>query len=341
MSWNDHPDPLEISDWLDDFLDTSEADRIAAHLERCDDCSGVAGRGPLPLDAKAWQYDAFIGLPEHVVDAFASIPPMPERGQLWQVSWGDDGDLALVVDVDGPNVSVVPAEPDRELADDHTITVPDESSFADIAGALWAGLRIVLPLRVLHTCFGTLDEDVLDRVDDASSGRVGDGAAITSWIDERAQVRSAIEARFERLADATWIPASPPVTVDVTEVARSRGVKPSDVAAAMGVPVGDAREILESRRPIPAAGVDAFASLLAIQPAALAAQPIAIPAGLVAALDSPRFRRPLQERALLHGESEADYRYYVATQALPRRFRRQAGTETDWFEVVEDFLREQ
>jgi hypothetical protein len=334
MTWSSHPDALVLSNWIDGFLPVTEAAAVAQHVAGCSTCRVAAADGLVPVTAQSTEF----GVSQLVLDAFASLPPDPEPGQLWQVAWAGSGDLALIVDVSGPTVTAVPAEPDVHLADDQTVLVDAASRVAPLARAFWVGLRHELPQRVLHTCFGSVDDDALERVMAMLDGtETPTSPPITSVLDERSQLRDAIASRFDQLSAATWLqPRS--TALNLEERARALGIRPKRVAEALGVAPGVATAILRQRQSIPPDALPAAAALFGLSVEELAGTAMAFEPGLIDALDRPCFRNRLLRGANTAGMSEAGYRLDAATRLAARRFRSQSADGVDWDEVVEEFL---
>jgi hypothetical protein len=338
MTSFDHPDELELSDWVDGRLEEGESVRIADHLRGCGLCQREIDRErhDLPLtDDRSFEPE----IPIEFVNAFASEPPAPERGQIWQLLWDSVAELVVLEETSPDSVRAIPLEPDLELADESVVVTPKLEVLGS-AMALWTSLVRDVPRRALNVCFGSVPVHVLERVDDVRSGkRAGIGAPITAVFDERAQLRVSIARRLDSLAAAVWGPGvDNPPSDTLADVARSRDLTPSRIATVLKIQPGDARAILSGSRSMDDDERDAFAILVGMSPSEIDLYRPKVDPELALALDRPKYRSRLRERAKAEGRSEANYRYWVATHGLARAARTTRTTSIDWDQLIEDFL---
>lgn len=339
MTTFEHPYELQLSDWVDGLLDDAEASEVERHLSTCPECRNRVSNGPHAV-ALSREHQLGVEFPKSIVAAFSQEPPTPEHGQLWQVVWERVAQVVLLTSASSDSVTAVPAEADPELADDKTVVLPPLDALGSLSTALWAGLARDLPLRVLNVCLGSVSSDVLSAVADVQSGvATGAGAPITAAYDERAQVRTAIEERLDELARATWAPAVENAPGDqLADVARRRGLAPSNVADALGIAPGDARAVLSGSRSMEPSERDALAELVGLSTDEVDRYQPRLDPGLVFALDHPKYRSRLRSKADEAEMTEPDYRFWVATRGLARAARTARRGAPDWDQLIEDFL---
>ncbi len=259
----------------------------------------------------------------------------PSEGEIWRAAWRTCVQLVLVAEVRDADFDAVPVNPDIELIDDHAVLIEPGAPLTHPLAA-WSGLRRCLPIRVLDVRVTTVPASDLEAV---RRGR-GAGAPITSVLDERAQLRDALVARVNELANATWLPATSNV-IDLGEMLRARKLSPSNLAPKLGINPGDITALARGDRVPSPEQAEMLARLLEVAPEQLPSAPV--DADLVWALDRPRFRRRLAERGAAEGESdEVAWRLRVATSKLPIAARTTGSVDPRrrWTGLIETYLDE-
>lgn len=266
---------------------------------------------------------------------FQTPPADPMPAQIWRSAWDWSVQLILLTEVRDSDIEAVPLSPEVEFADNETVLVDPSGPLTHRLGA-WCGLKRKLPIRVLDVTVGSIGADDLDAV-----GRgIGEGAPITSVLDERGQVREAMSTRMGALAEAMWAPTSAD-PIDLVERFRQRSLRPSQVAQELGISPGDVTDLIRGDRAPSPEQAETLAPLLDVAPEALLS--VEVDPDLVWALDRPRFRRRLAERGLLEDESdEGAWRLEVAKNRLPIAARTTGSTNarTRWVGLVETYLDE-
>lgn len=270
-----------------------------------------------------------------LASVFAASAVDPSDGEIWRAAWKTCVQLVLVTAVRDADFDAVPVNPEIHLVDDHAVVLQPGAPLTHPLVA-WAGLRRSLPMRVLDVRIGTVPAPDLTAV---RRGQ-GAGAPITSVLDERAQLRDALDARMDELENATWLPASANA-VDLGEILRDRRLSPSKLAPALGIAPGDVTALARGDRVPSPEQAEVLARLLDVAPEQLPSAPV--DADLVWALDRPRFRRRLAERGTSEGVSdEALWRLRVATTKLPIAARATGSVDPRrrWNGLIETYLDE-
>lgn len=351
MGGGEHPNDLDLVAWADGDLVDAEGTVVGRHVDDCPVCRRlVAGlHPPVPGPASEMAAPRIEPLPALLVEVLATARVAePAVGQLWQLEWAGRGAVGLVVGVDADAIRVVPAEDDPHLGDVWAVLLDIEDSPIGLDFVLWTGLAATVPVRVLNVLLGVVPEGVLTQVDEAFAARAADqpgaaggiGALISSVLDEQAQLEEGVKARFEELAAATWLatPASEPV--DVGGLLRASGLQATQVADLLDLPPREVLKLVRNQRPLLPEEAGPLAELLGVAPSTLGST-VAIPPGLVAALDRPQRRPRLHALARTAGASEAAFRWAEALAILPMAARRAGApkAEPDWEQLVEDRLR--
>src|SRR5262249_22865250 len=138
-----HPTDGRIAEWLQD--PTIDDGAVGAHVDMCDECRRVADvLRPLSGDDRG--EEVAISLPSAITDAFAreSLPD-PSHHQLWQLEWGGEGVLVLLLDVHDAEAVVAPVTAERSRADDACLFVEDVRSPLGEETVVWMGLQTSVP----------------------------------------------------------------------------------------------------------------------------------------------------------------------------------------------------
>ncbi len=273
------------------------------------------------------------------LDALAEIfqAPItdPREGEIWRAAWHTCVLLVVVTEVEDNDIDAVPISPDLDLGDDHTIRIEPGPPLVHPVGA-WRELSERLPMRVLDTRIGALSARDLDRL----RNEPGDGAPITSPLDERHQIQASLSARMTELSAASWVPSrSEPV--DLRQRIRDQGLDPSALAAELGATPGDVMDFVRGDRTPSPEQAAVLAPLLDLAVDQLLS--VSLDDNLVWALDRPQFRKPLAQRGRDAGfDDEAVWRLQVATTELPVAART-TGTNDPrrrWMGLIQNYLDE-
>jgi hypothetical protein len=351
MGGGKHPTDLDLVAWSDGDLLDEEGAVVGHHVDECPVCRRlVAGLDPpIPQPASEVAAPRIEPLPGFLFEVLTSgRMTEPAAGQLWQLEWAGRGAVGLVVGVDADEVRVVPAEDDPQLADAWAVPLDTKDSPIGLAFVLWTSLAARVPMRVLNVFLGVVPEGVLTQVAEALAARATDqpgaaggiGAPISSILDERAQLEEGTKGRFEELAAATWLPTSASEPVDVGGLLRAAGLQATQVADLLGLPPREVLKLVRNQRPLLPGEPGPLADLLGVAPDTLGST-VAIPPGLIAALDRPQRRLRLRALARAAGASEAAFRWAEALAILPMAARQTGApkAEPDWEQLVEDRLR--
>ena len=257
----------------------------------------------------------------------------PVEGEIWRAAWESCVQLVLVMAVGDDDIGVAPVSPDVELGDDDTVRLEPGPPLTHALG-VWRGLEGRLPMRVLDVRVAAVPPGEMERV----RNEPAEGAAVTSPLDERSQLRTRLDKRMVELADATWIPASSD-PVDLQQRIRERGVAPSTLARELDVTPGDVTDLVRGDRQPSAEQATIFAQILDVSVDQLMSANV--DQNLIWALDRPQFRRRLAERGRAAGvDDEAAWRLHVATSELPVAARTTGNKDPRrrWMGLIQDYL---
>lgn len=266
---------------------------------------------------------------------FQAVAADPSEGEIWRAAWARCVQLVLVVEVGDSDIDVVPVSSDVEIADEQTVRISPAAPLTHPLCA-WSGLRQWLPMRVLDVCItavGALELEAVCRGD-------GEGAPITSLLDERDQLRTKLSDRMAELAAATWLPSSSG-GIDLAKMLREHNLAPSALARELGVAPGDITAIARGDRAPSPEQANILSHLLEVEAEQILS--IQVDPDLVWVLDRPQFRHRLAERGLAESEpDEAAWRYQVATSKLPIAARTTGTSDARhrWMGLIESFLDE-
>jgi hypothetical protein len=338
-------------EWADGDLPVAEAAALGDHIGNCPRCQALLkGRQPPPADlpARLMRGMTVPGFSEQLVDALAGGED-PVAGQLWHLEWEGLSAVGLIVGADQELVTVVPAEDDTHLGDQWTVELERQESPVGLSFALWTGLAAEVPMRSLNALLGMVPASPMTRVEAALRARHvglaaapdGLGAPVTSVLDERDQVKRAIADRFAALAAATWLPAAQIEPADVGALLRERGLQATTIADQLGMQPYEILKLVRRQRGLSVEESRQLAELLDVDPSSLNVT-VRLPPGLVTALDHPRRRPQLRAGARAAETSEAAFRWSMAQEVLPMAARTfgSRGSEADWEQLVEDWLRD-
>jgi len=267
---------------------------------------------------------------------FAARPDDPVAGEVWRAAWGPTVQLILVLGVGHDDIDAMPLSPDLELADDDTVSFEPGPPLKHALGA-WRSLRSRLPARVLDVRVSAAASD--DSVTRILSG-AGIGAAVSSVLDERAQLRSVLSDRMTLLGKASWAPERVD-QIDIGARIKEVGAKPSALARELGVTPGEITDLARGDRTPSADQATKLAGLLGVPAEQLRVG--SLDPELVRALDRPRFRKRLAELGRAEGYTdEAAWRLQVARNELPvaARVTRSKDPRHRWEGLIEDYLSE-
>lgn len=346
-----HPLMTELSDLADGLLTSADKTRVTEHVGWCLSCRTRLQHG---LEFTAERHVSqdlgptpSVAISDELLARLRQEPREPFRGQLWRLRWEEHAALAVLLKVDGDDVTVMPVTLDPQMGDDYTIVVSESWSPLAAAVGIWVGLETVVPLWVLDRDLG--DIDALDQIAEvrrafrkgiAASEIVVVGLQVTDPTDERSAYRHEVGASFHALSEAEWLAdgtfagtESAPLLTEMLETVGPRQIAetldlnaPSTFALLSGewLVTEDQALLLEMLIGRPAAEI-------------LAAVP-APPSRLLRALSHPRHRAVIEARAAQCGLSGAQERREALAELLPVAARR-SGDETaplDWHQLVAD-----
>ena len=273
---------------------------------------------------------------EDLTQRLAAEQGDPAQGEIWRVRWGSTVQSVVVIDVSADSVVGSPLSYDVALGDNHAVQVSPLNQTLGYEVVAWTSLQRQLPMFVLDVVLGQVDDDALLAI----RRQVGDGASITSVLDERCQVHDAIEQRMETLAQARWLPSSIQVR-NLGSLMRERRIGPSDISEALGIEPGTATALARGERSVTPEQAGRLAPLLGVTEDDLLA-PVAMDPQLVHELDRPVFRHRLWEKGRQEGATdEATWKYHIASTqlALAARTTNRATERDRWSGLIEEYLR--
>ncbi len=270
------------------------------------------------------------------------VVPEPRAGQLWQLEWDTTALVVLVTAVPSTDSVVVIPAGDPEVGDDTTVALHEEDSPLDGVGySLWLDLAKRVPTSVLNLYLGDVPTSIVQHV--VNRGRrddEGELPPIRSPLDDRALIRADLEDRLEQLAAATWTSLAEK-TVDLSDLARRKGVRPGKLSEVAGIAPGDALAVLNGTRRLSADEAVRAAALFGLESGRLAeASRPTIPADVVALLGRPGRRGSIRRQALRRQIGEGEARREIAEQLLGAAARAAGSGTPDWDTLIDDVLRE-
>jgi len=258
--------------------------------------------------------------------------PAPRPGQLWRATW--DGVVALVVVLSSPTgrrIEVAAASPEL-TGDESAIEIETTNSMRVV---VWLSISSDIMMFTLDHRIGDLSEDAIQMLRGPDHTRHKWGP-ILSVLDDRAVERARLQGELAVMHDAEWLSVSGPQPTDVRALVASRGLKASEIARALSTTAGSARRLLQGGRELAPGEADLLAPLLG----ALPSSAVDFDPQLVEALDLPRFRPAIDERAANRfSRNEVAARRDLATAVLGMAARHRSPGERNWQLLVDEALR--
>ena len=257
--------------------------------------------------------------------------PEPTAGQFWRAAW--EKTACLVVLLGPPRGRVVPvaAASSEAVGDETTVLAATEDG---LSPAVWGSVTGSIKLFALEHRIADLTVEAFAAVRDAVAGTApGRWAPIDNVLDDRTLVRAQLVEGIERLAEAEWVPQASGRTL--AEQAAAAGIDVPEVYRALGVPPGDARNLLLGRRPVRPEEKGPLTELLGTAPE----EGFSYDEELMMAIDQPqrRARMERQERAGVWTDPVA-LRRALAETVLPMAARMRGQAHRDWGALVDEVL---
>jgi hypothetical protein len=270
-----------------------------------------------------------------LIRALAADQVDPVVGDIWKTRWHSSVQIVTVIADNSDGANVIPLSYDVALADDSSVQLSVADQSLGYAVVAWTSLSRVIPLCAFDVKLGELGANGLASV----AAPIGGGTSPLSSLDERSQVRDAIDERMDKLAHANWLPDAD-TSIDLATAIRDRNVKISDIARLLNIEPGFATALVRGDRKLTASQSTVLSEFLDLDEHSQTINPRVDPI-LVHELNRPLYRRRLWQKGLERGATdEAVWRYEVAT-VLPiaaRTTSHQSPRER-WAGLIEDFLR--
>lgn len=304
---------------------------VAAHLDVCVECVDYLEELDLPAQASfgAGKSYAYLEVLAELLAAPIDQDPIP--GDVWQLEWDGLAMLATVLEppgVDG-RVEVAPVTVEDPEAERGVVVVEARRTQLGMDLFAWAGLPATVPLGVFAARLDRVDSDVVHEVATGGSTPVG------SWTTALALVQ--VDTAVRELEAATWAPEAANVPAELLrETMKARGLRPSAVATATGIPVRDVREIANGRRAPTEEQAQAIAAYVGIDSEELS-RAFRLPDALVQAIERPIHRAAIRARALRDGVTEGAARLALSQRVLlrPARTDRSLRDVATWSELLQ------
>jgi len=272
---------------------------------------------------------------QQLIRTLAAEQVDPVVGDIWKTRWHSSVQIVTVIAENSDGTNVIPLSYDVALADDSSVQLSVANQSLGYAVVAWTSLSRVMPLCAFDVKLGELEKNGLASV----AAPIGVGTSIHSSLDERSQVRDAIDERMDKLAHANWLPDAE-TSIDLATAIRERNIKISDVAKLLNIEPGFATALVRGDRKLTASQSTLLSEFLDVDDHSQAIHSQVDPI-LVNELNRPQYRRRLWRKGLDRGATdEAVWRYEVAT-ILPvaaRTTSHQSPRER-WAGLIEDFLR--
>lgn len=322
---DEHPLDVDLVAFADGELAPDAGALIESHLGTCARCREVVAA----LDAPMGDFDLEVlsDLSPALTSVFSAEPERePEPGDLWHVEWDDAAMFVAVLDLDDDGVVAVPLSFEA-VDDDPAVVIAAEESPLDTSLYAWVTLERVLPLGVFSRLAGVLPPGALVPERRAAA------ASRKSWSGAITLADLAFAA--DRLADAAWTPQLAAPLPSLAELVEARGLRPSGVSAATGIPAGQLTSLLRGQREPTDTEADRLAHVLQADVSVIK-RPLAIPRELVRAIERPIHRAKIRARAAASAVSEAVARRQLASavMAMPARTSHAERDVEAWDELV-------
>ena len=272
---------------------------------------------------------------QQLVRTFATEQVDPAIGDIWKIRWQSIVQIVTVISENSNGTNVIPLSYDVALADDFCVQLSVADQSLGYAVVAWTSLGRVIPLCAFDVKLGELNEDGFASV----AAPIGGDVSPLSCLDERSQVRDAIEERMDKLAHANWLPDAE-TSIDLAIAMRERNIRISDVAKLLNIEPGFATALVRGDRKLTASQSTLLSEFLDLNDDSQAIHS-QVDAILVNELNRPQYRRRLWQKGLDRGATdEAVWRYEVATTLpIAARTTNHQSPRERWTGLIEDFLR--
>lgn len=332
-----HPTDLELVDYIDDELDVVRRAEVAAHLDSCTACRALVDDADEALPIPQLRQHGVAEAPAAAVAAAFSTPPgAVERGGLWRVAWSGTAIAVIVVENRGADIDVIPALFAPLVDDDETILLDHSDTTLGVPVTAWIGLRRTLPVAAFSQHLADITPEALARVLQQHSR-----PAQRRRSPAAATTRAALVLALGSLQEARLTPpgATPGRPVNLAERINAAGLRPTELAARLGVPPAEITDVLRRRRRFSPDQATVVAELLGLEPGQVSASP-AVDEGLLLEVQQPRWRALFEERARQASRSLEQERE-AAVRAVLVMAARTTGTHRgtpDWAQLVGDLV---
>ncbi len=327
----DHPTDLDLAEFVDRQLDNVATEAIRRHLDACGLCRALlADTGPANWSTNRPTLVA-PSAPLALAVGFTQPAGEPHPGELWRLEWQHDAALALVLEVEGGRVRVVPAVVEPISTDTTVVLISAEDSPLTIALAAWATLVTWVPMGVLDVSFGKVASLALAELQRAVTMRRPPLSSTDAAIPEYIRLAAIVG----RLALARWTDDYVADPVDLRARSQEVGVSVAILSETLGVPPSDITELFRGHKVPTDDQVNALARVLDVDPLSFSRAPT-IPDDMTQAIERPGWRPHLKKRARRFGISEAAARRQLAAELLPiaaRTTGRSRG-QPDWTQLI-------
>jgi hypothetical protein len=266
---------------------------------------------------------AALVVPDAVREAWNSGNQPAASGQVRRAVWGDVARFVVVLNTEGEYAEVAPLSLEPEVASDEAYLLEPGESDLGVQVAVWLGLKTTVPARVLERSAGAVHIPV------DSLRKLPSGTPIESVFDPRADERAVLADDMDELAGA---PTAAPSLKDLLA-----GVAGADMRAA-GLAPQLVLALRRGQQPLTPEQAELLAPLAGITVRELLEANPALPADLVADLDSVEGRRWVAALAEERGLAESDARRNVGYGAYALAAREQRG-RTVWIDRIEHYVR--
>lgn len=331
----DHPTDLDLAEFVDRQLDNVATEAIRRHLDACGLCRALLA----DMDPANWSTNlptlVAPSAPLALAVGFTQPAGEPHPGELWRLEWQHDAALALVLEVEGERVRVVPAVVEPISTGTAAVLISAEDSPLLVAVEAWATLVTWVPIGAFHVSFGEVASLALARLQRAAGMRRPTLSSIDAAIPEYVNLAAVVG----RLAHARWTDDDVADPIDLRARAQEVGVSVATLSETLGLTPSDVTELFRGHKVPTDDQVDVLARVLDVDPRRFSRAP-SIPEDMAQAIERPGWRPHLQKRAHRFGISEAAARRQLAAELLPVAARTTGHSRgrPDWTQLIAEAL---
>ena len=265
--------------------------------------------------------------------------PEPQGGQVWRASWSDVSLDVYLAEANEDTVLAAPVSPHSDATrTPATYFIDGEESPLGYAVAVWASLRMELPLFVLDGCYGAAPIQLEEPEVPTQSELIEAARA----ADTQAVLRARIHQKLEELAAATWKPKEAAIG-PIRRLVKQRHSTLRDVSDRISLPEAMLRQVSRTGWWLTPAQVSELAFALDVPTLDLPrSDPFTDTPNLVRTINSPRRRPSLRRLSDRLRISEIEIRLETAGQLLAAAGREAAGGDPDsrerWEQLMDLYL---